>query len=37
MGGSPAEMAIGKTLEGLGGILGLFGAGFYVGHRAGVC
>ena len=37
MGGSPGEQAVGKSLEGLGGILGIIGTGFYIGHRAGVC
>jgi RHS repeat-associated protein len=37
MGGTPGEQAVGKTLEGLGGVLGIFATGFYIGHRAGVC
>ncbi len=37
MGGSPGEQAVGKMLEGFGGVIGAIGAGFYVAHRIGVC
>ena len=35
--GSPAEEAVGKTLEGFGGALGLIGTAFYVAGKAGLC
>ena len=37
MGGSPGEQAVGKTLEGFAGVLGLFATGFYVADEAGLC
>jgi RHS repeat-associated protein len=35
--GSPGEKAVGKTLEGLSGVLGAFATGFYLAHKLGVC
>jgi hypothetical protein len=37
MGGPPGVAAVGKLLEGLGGVLGIFATGFYVGHEVGAC
>jgi RHS repeat-associated protein len=37
MGGSPGEVAVGKTLQSIGGVLGAIGTVFYVAHRGGLC
>jgi hypothetical protein len=37
MGGSPAEEAVGKTLQGIGGVIGTIGTVFYIAHRGGIC